>query len=201
MNLNKTGEFIAKCRKEKGLTQEKLAKKLFISEKTISKWECGKGFPDSSLILPLCEVLDISANELLSGERLTAETYKKSAEKNIVALKDANEKNIKHLLLLEWVIGYIGTIFFLLAVFSAGFFVESLAWKIILLVAGFTSIFTVCGFCLHIERNAGFYECAHCHHKYIPTYSAVLWAMHAGRTRYLKCPKCGKYSWSRKRVQ
>lgn len=200
MDLQKTGEFIATCRKKKGLTQEKLAEKLFVSEKAVSKWECGKGFPDSALILPLCEVLDINANELLSGEKLTDKNYKQSAEANIIALKDANEKSIKHLLLLEWVIGFLGTALFLIMVFSASYFVENLAWRIVMLVIGFVSIFVVCGFCLHIERNAGFYECKHCHHKYIPTYKAVILSMHTGRTRYLKCPKCGKYSWNKKTI-
>ena len=70
MDLKKTGEFIAERRKEKGLTQQALAEQIFVSEKTISKWECGKGFPDTSLILPLCEALEISANELLSAHKL-----------------------------------------------------------------------------------------------------------------------------------
>ncbi len=201
MDLKKTGEFIANCRKEKGFTQEKLAKKLFISEKTVSKWECGKGFPDTSLLLPLCEVLGISANELLIGKKLEEQEYKKVAEENLIALKDEREKSVKHLLTLEWVIGFMGTIFFLLAVFSASYFVESLAWRIVLLAVGFIVIFITCGFCLHIERNAGFYECQHCHHNYIPSYNAVLWSMHMGRTRYMKCPKCGKRTWCKKNIK
>lgn len=201
MDLKKTGEFIANCRKEKGFTQEKLAKKLFISEKTVSKWECGKGFPDTSLLLPLCEVFGISANELLIGKKLEEQEYKKVAEENLIALKDEREKSVKHLLTLEWVIGFMGTIFFLLAVFSASYFVESLAWRIVLLAVGFIVIFITCGFCLHIERNAGFYECQHCHHNYIPSYNAVLWSMHMGRTRYMKCPKCGKRTWCKKNIK
>ena len=70
MDLSKTGKFIAERRKEKGLTQVKLAEKLNVSEKTISKWECGNGFPDTTLILPLCEILEISSNELLSAKLL-----------------------------------------------------------------------------------------------------------------------------------
>ena len=70
MDLSVTGKFISERRKEKGLTQVKLAEKLNVSEKTISKWECGKGFPDTTLILPLCEILENSANELLSAKLL-----------------------------------------------------------------------------------------------------------------------------------
>lgn len=86
MNLIKTGKFIAEIRKSKKLTQVMLAEKLNVSEKTISKWECGNGFPDTSLILPLCEQLDISANELLSAKKLDEKNYKINAEENLVEL-------------------------------------------------------------------------------------------------------------------
>ena len=56
-------------------------------------------------------------------------------------------------------------------------------------------------FALRIEQTAGYYECNKCHYKYVPEYSSVLWAMHINRTRYMKCPKCTKYSWNRKVFQ
>ena len=65
------GKFIASERKRKGYTQRQLADLLQISDKTISKWERGNGFPEVSLLLPLCRELDITVNELLSGERLS----------------------------------------------------------------------------------------------------------------------------------
>lgn len=201
MDLKQTGEFIARCRKEKGLTQGKLAEKLFVSEKAVSKWECGKGFPDTALIVPLCEILGVTANELLTGKKLTTENYKSVAESNLVELKDLQSKSAKHLLVLEWVIGVIAVAFYFLSIFSASYFVENLAWRVVLICAGFVVLFVAIGFCLHIERNAGFYECGHCHHKYIPTYGAVIWSMHIGRTRYMKCPKCGKRSWSKKTIK
>ena len=70
MNLKAVGELIKKQRKAKNLTQAGLAEKLCVSEKTISKWECGGGFPDASIILPLCNELDLNANELLSGKKI-----------------------------------------------------------------------------------------------------------------------------------
>ncbi|MDE7084364.1 MAG: helix-turn-helix domain-containing protein [Clostridia bacterium] len=70
MNQIETGKFIKTARKEKSLTQRELAEKLNISEKTVSKWETGNGLPEVSLMLPLCKILDITVNELLSGERL-----------------------------------------------------------------------------------------------------------------------------------
>ena len=76
------GRFIAAERKRKGCTQKQLAEKLNISDKTVSKWECGKGFPEVSLLLPLCKELDITVNELLSGARVTEEEYQKKADDN-----------------------------------------------------------------------------------------------------------------------
>lgn len=201
MDLIKTGKFIAEQRKAKELTQVKLAELLNVSEKTISKWECGNGFPDTSLILPLCEALGITANELLSGRSLSNEEYKPSAEQNIIELQNLQEKSTKHLLTLEWVIGYMSTISFLLAIFAASFAVENLVWRIVLIASGCISFLIGLFFALKIEKDAGFYECANCHHKYIPTYKSVLWAPHMGRTRYMKCPHCGKKSWNKKTIK
>lgn len=201
MDLIKTGKFISEQRKAKELTQVKLAELLNVSEKTISKWECGNGFPDTSLILPLCEALGITANELLSGRSLSNEEYKPSAEQNIIELQNLQEKSTKHLLTLEWVIGYMSTISFLLAIFAASFAVENLVWRIVLIASGCISFLIGLFFALKIEKDAGFYECANCHHKYIPTYKSVLWAPHMGRTRYMKCPHCGKKSWNKKTIK
>lgn len=77
MDQIKTGKFISSLRKEKGLTQMMLADCLGISDKTVSKWECGAGLPDVSLMLPLCEVLEISVNELLTGVKMTDANYKR----------------------------------------------------------------------------------------------------------------------------
>ncbi len=70
MNQKKTGAFIGSMRREKGYTQNQIAEMMGISEKTVSKWECGNGLPEVSLMLPLCDLLGISVNELLLGERL-----------------------------------------------------------------------------------------------------------------------------------
>lgn len=93
MNQVKTGKFINTLRREKGFTQLQLADKLGISDKTISKWERGVGLPDVSLMLPLCEILDISVNELLTGEKVNDFDYKMKAEKIIMDLVSENRKN------------------------------------------------------------------------------------------------------------
>lgn len=94
MDQTKTGQFIAKCRKEKKLTQAQLAEKLGITDRAVSKWETGKSMPDSSIMLELCEILGITVNELLSGEVITMENYEKTADKNLIALKRKDENNM-----------------------------------------------------------------------------------------------------------
>lgn len=201
MDLKITGKFIAERRKEKGLTQVKLAEKLNVSEKTISKWECGNGFPDTTLILPLCKALDISANELLSAKLLpTEKEYKESAEQNLIELKKSQQRANKTMLNFEILIGYFCSILFLVLIFTASYVEMSTLLRVVLIVVGLINFIIGVSVCLYIEKDAGFYECAHCRHKHVPTFSQILWSMHFGRTRHMKCPKCGKRSWQKKVV-
>ena len=97
MEQTKIGRFIAETRKMHGLTQRELAELLGISDKSVSKWECGNGMPDISLMLPICDILKINLNELFSGEKLTDADYKQKAEENMMELiKEATstKKNI-----------------------------------------------------------------------------------------------------------
>lgn len=198
MDLQIIGKFIKEQRKAKELTQLQLSEKLNVSEKTISKWECGNGFPDTSLMLPLCKELDISANELLSGKRLTTNEYKQLAEDNLIKLTSEQERSYKFLLTVETVLGYMASITFLILIFVASF-IDMATWlRIVLIAIGLIQFVVAIHFCLCIEKDAGYYECAHCYNKYIPTYKQVLFSMHYGRTRYMKCPKCNKKSWQKK---
>ena len=95
MEQEKIGKFIAKLRKEKRLTQQELAEKLGITDRAISKWENGRGLPDLSLLMPLCKELNISINELLSGEYLKEENYNEKLEENIIKTIDYSNKKIK----------------------------------------------------------------------------------------------------------
>lgn len=121
MEQAKVGKFIAECRKNKNMTQAELAEKLNITDRAISKWETGKGMPDSSIMLELCNELDISVNELLSGEVIKVENYNQKAEENLLEMKKQKEETDKEMLRLEIVIGYISTITFLILVFLASF--------------------------------------------------------------------------------
>ncbi len=100
MNQEKIGEFIAQKRKEKGLTQEELAYRLNVSNKTISRWETGKNLPDLSLFQELSEILGVSVNDLMSGYIVDKKEYQEKFEQNIVNTIDKVEKNNKY-----WQIG------------------------------------------------------------------------------------------------
>ncbi len=101
MNQAEIGKFIAKCRKEKKLTQAQLAERLSITDRAVSKWETGKSMPDSSIMLELCEILGITVNELLSGEEVDVENYEKKADENLIALKRKDENNMKRNVLIS----------------------------------------------------------------------------------------------------
>lgn len=199
MDLLKVGKFISEKRKEKNLTQLELAQKLCISEKTVSKWECGKGFPDTSLILPLCEVLGLNANELLSGKTFKDDKeYKEIAEHNLVELKNISQRLTKNLLNLEYFIIAEIILILLITCCIVSYISLPLIWKFVIMTLAILNTLIGYIFSIQIETKVGFYKCEHCKHKYIPTYKSVLWAMHMGRTRYLKCPKCNKTSWQKK---
>lgn len=83
MDKNITGRFIAELRKQKGFTQKELAEKLMVTDKAISRWETGKGLPDTSLLKPLGDVLGVSITELLSGKRIEEVDMKEQAD-NII---------------------------------------------------------------------------------------------------------------------
>ena len=99
MDQAKIGRFIAARRKAQGLTQRQLADALSISDKTVSKWECGKGLPEVSLMLPLCSALQITVNDLLTGAVVSETDYRKRAEENMMNLMKENEENKRRMML------------------------------------------------------------------------------------------------------
>jgi transcriptional regulator with XRE-family HTH domain len=96
MNQDKIGKFIAEMRKEKNLTQVELAEKLGVSDRSISNWENGKNMPDLSLFRPLCNELDISLNDFLSGEKVQEKDYQEKLEENIINTIDYTNKKIEN---------------------------------------------------------------------------------------------------------
>lgn len=92
MNQEKIGKFISKCRKEKKLTQKQLAEKLGITDRAVSKWENGKSMPDLALLKSLCDILDITINELLSGEYISNDERKENFEENFINVINYDKK-------------------------------------------------------------------------------------------------------------
>ncbi len=198
MDQIKIGKFIAECRKKNNLTQMQLAEKLNITDRAISKWENGKEMPDSSIMLDLCSELQISVNELLSGEVLEVNNYNEKLEQNLIDIVRQKEESDKKILTMEIAMGVASIIIFLILVMTASF-IEMQYWvRLLIIIPSTIFIFIVCLLLLRIEQTVGYYECQKCHYKYVPTYSSVLWAMHINRTRYMKCPKCNEKSWQKK---
>lgn len=199
MDYNKIGDFIATERKAKKLTQAKLAEKIFVSEKTVSKWENGKGIPDTNILLKLCEVLDITLNELLSGER----GVEKNKQQNESLLYDMiNEIHQKNRIIWAsmWVIMAVSMIALFAGLFISAFLIPEGVWQLVSIL-GLCIVFLIpCFYALKLEVSVGSYKCKKCGHEIVPTYSQALWAMHRGTTRYLKCPNCKKRSWCKKNI-
>ena len=198
MDQVKIGRFIAQRRRQVNLTQMQLAEKLNITDRAVSKWETGKAMPDTSIMLPLCRILNISVNDLLSGEVVTMEHYNQELENHLLEMAKQKEEADKKLLHLEILIG-IFSIIILFGFFFVAVFVPMADWlRIVLLVVGFAiSMVGIC-YALKIEQSAGYYECAKCAHRYVPTYKSVFMAAHVNRTRYMRCPACGERSWQKK---
>ena len=199
MDQVKTGRFIKALRKENNLTQREVAEKLNISEKTVSKWETGNGLPEVGLMLPLCELLGISVNELLSGERLDEKRYFEKAEQNIMSLIE-EKAEAKKKLIVAIITAVITTLAGITIILLAGL-LEMETWlRAVLIVGAFVIIGTGIGLACVLEKDAGTYECKHCGERFVPTMTAYLFAPHTPTSRRLKCPKCGKKSFCKKRL-
>lgn len=199
MDLRKIGKFIAENRKKAGFSQESLAEELDISNRSISKWERGICLPETSKMPELCRLFNITINDLFSGEIVDMKNNDRKLEENLLALAKEKEQKDKQLLALEWVLGGIGVAIFFALLFMAIPIIETnFALATTMFIVGFILFMIAMFFSLRIEQIAGYYKCAECGHKYVPTFKAVFLAMHMGRTRHLRCPKCGKKSWQKK---
>ncbi|MBO5224563.1 MAG: helix-turn-helix transcriptional regulator [Clostridia bacterium] len=200
MDQAKIGRFIAECRKKRGLTQAELAEILGITDRAVSKWENGKSMPDCAIMLQLCKELKITVNDLLCGEVTTMDNYNEKMEQKLLEMVKQKQENDKKMLSLEILIGVFSA-FILIGCVALAAFLEMEMWlRITLIAVGFIMGMIGFMFALSIEQTAGYYECNKCKHKYVPSFSSVLGAMHFGRTRFMKCPKCGEFSWNKKVV-
>ena len=198
MDQIKIGKFIAECRKNVNLTQAQLAEKLGITDKAISKWERGIAMPDTSIMLELCDILGISVNELLSGEKIDMDNNEKKNEELLLEMAKEIEKKNKTIWTTMWVIMIVSIIALFAGISAVAFFVPEGPWQLVAILAVTVVFLIPCFYALKLEVSVGAYKCKNCGHEIVPTYSQALNAMHMGTTRYLKCPECNKRTWCKK---
>ena len=198
MDQVKIGKFISQMRKEKGLTQKQLGEELLISDKTVSKWETGKGMPEVSLMLPLCEKLGINVNELLTGERIPDEDYKKKAEENIMDIMREKEESIKKVIIEA--VAFVITLAGMSLIIVAGL-AELGIWQRGLLIA-IAVIVMIGGITVGAmaDMSIGTFECKHCGTRFVPSATSYIFGAHTITRRRLTCPKCGKRSYCKHRL-
>lgn len=199
MDQIRIGKFIAESRKSKNLTQRQLADALSISDKTISKWECGKGLPEVSLMLPLCAALDITVNDLLSGEKVSETDYQKKAEGNMMNLVKENEENRKKMAL-SMITGTITIIAVCALVIIASFIDLPAIVRIILIVFSIAVGAAGIGAAAMLDIKAGYFQCPHCKELFVPHMDEYVKGYHTFTKRRLTCPKCGKTGMCKHRV-
>ena len=201
MNQFKIGKFIAECRKEKGLTQMQLSEKLGITDKAVSKWERGITMPDTSIMLELCDILGISVNELLNGEKINMENNDQKNKQLLLEMANELEKKNKMIWSAMWTIMIISIICLIAGLLIAAFLIPEGVWQLVAIL-GLCVVFLIpCFYALKLEVSVGAYKCKNCGYEIVPTYTQALNAMHRGTTRYLKCPKCGKRTWCKKIIK
>ena len=198
MDQIKIGRFIAACRKTANLTQMQLAEKLGITDKAISKWERGVAMPDTSIMLELCDILGISVNELLSGEKINMEQQDPKNQQLLLDMAKELEKKTKTIWTSMWIILIASFIFLLGGIAVAAFLISDEVWQLVTVLGSCVLFLPPCFYALKLELSVGAYKCKHCGHEIVPTYQQALIAMHRSTTRYLKCPKCNKRSWCKK---
>ncbi len=198
MDQIKIGRFITERRKSENFTQAQLAERLNITDRAVSKWETGKAMPDTSIMLELCDILCISVNELLSGEKIKMENNKQKNEQLLFDMAKELEKKNKTIWSSMWAIMIVSMTALFAGIFIAAFLIPEGIWQLITIL-GICVVFLVpCFYALKLEVSVGAYKCKNCGHEIVPTYMEALNAMHRGTTRYLKCPKCNKRTWCKK---
>ena len=201
MNQIKIGKFIAERRKNAGLTQMQLAEKLNITDRAVSKWETGNAMPDSSIMLELCDILGISVNELLSGEKINMENNNEKNEQLLIDMAKELEKKNKTIWNAMWTIMIVSIIGLIGGLVIVAFFVPEGPWMLVAILTLCVVFLIPCFYALKLEVSVGAYKCKNCGYEIVPTYKQALNAMHRGTTRYLKCPKCGKRTWCKKVIK
>ena len=198
MNQIKIGKFIADCRKQVNLTQMQLAEKLGITDKAVSKWERGIAMPDTSIMLELCDILHISVNELLCGEKISMENNNQKNEELMLAMAKELEQKSKTVWTSMWAIMIVSMTALLAGIFTVAFLVPEGPLMAVLMIALCVVFLIPCFYAVKLEVSVGAYKCKKCGTEIVPTYKEAVMALHRGFTRHLYCPTCGKRTWCKK---
>ena len=198
MNQIKIGRFIAECRKKANLTQMQLEEKLGITDKAISKWERGMAMPDTSIMLELCDILSISVNELISGEKIDMENNNRKNEQLLLDMAKELEKKNKTIWSSMWAIMIVSMTALIASIFIAAFLIPEGVWQFVTILGVCVVFLIPCFYAVKLEVSVGAYKCKNCGHEIVPTYKEAMMAMHRGFTRHLLCPECHKRTWCKK---
>ena len=135
MDQIKIGKFIAECRKKQGLTQMQLAEKLNITDRAISKWENGRSMPDSSIMLELCDILKITVNDLLSGEKVNMENINQKNEQLLLDMAKELERKNKTIWTSMWAIMIVSMTTLIAGIFIAAFLIPEGPLQLVVILA------------------------------------------------------------------
>lgn len=150
-------------------------------------------------MLPLCASLDITVNDLLSGERVNSTDYQKKAEKNMMDLMKENEEN-KRWMILSVICAVITVIAVCALVVIASLLEMPVIVRVALLIFAAVVAATGIGAAAVLDVKAGYYQCPHCHAVFVPTMAQYVKGLHTLTRRRLTCPGCGRTSMCRHRI-
>jgi DNA-directed RNA polymerase subunit RPC12/RpoP len=154
--------------------------------------------PDTSIMLELCDILGISVNELLSGEKIQMENNDKKNEQLLLEMAKELEKKSKTIWNAMWAIMTVSIIGLLGGLVLVALFIPEGPWMLVAILSLCVVFLIPCFYAYKLEVSVGAYKCKNCGYEIVPTYKQALNAMHRGTTRYLKCPNCNKRTWCKK---
>lgn len=199
MDMQKIGSFLAELRKEKNLTQDELGEQIGVTNKTVSRWENGNYLPPVEMLQILSKLYHVSINELLSGKRLDDEHYRENAEEYIVVDFMKKRKEAKKRLALSIIVACISSLSGIAIILLVGLLSAPVWLRITGIVFSAMIMIFGIGVCCVLTIDAGVYECPNCGEKFIPPMKEFISGMHTLTKRRLKCPKCGKKSFCKKK--
>ena len=198
MDQIKIGKFITECRKKKNLTQAQLAENLNITDRAISKWETGKSMPDFDIMLKLCEILEISVNELLCGEMINREQKDEQLNELIFQMAKNEERYHKRLRHSAYVIIATSMVALVCLITLISLLIPECGFQYFMIIVAIILFIIPCIIAFKFKVETGYYECKNCQHMFVPNYKEIALLMQTPTRRLLKCPKCGKWTWCKK---